>query len=132
MVNWQTVTNIHKKIMYNDRCNIYTYEDELDEDGAVKTVKKVKPLYSNVPCKVSYSLRTWDNFYHKNIDTTPYEKEPKLFIETKYAVKPGYYYSVTRYNPSTKKAIHHFEAQGGFPQVLWSHQEILLNIRGDM
>lgn len=131
MVSLKAVQNIHRKIMYHDECDIYTYAEEKDEDGATLTTKSLTPLYLKVPCKVSFSLRTWDNFTHQPIDTTPYAKQPKIFLDTKYICEPGYYFEVRRYDQDTKQLIATYKGQGGKSQVSLTHQEILIDLKGD-
>lgn len=131
MVNFKTVQKIHKKLMYKDKCDIYEFKKELDDNGATKTRKQKVPKYLDVPCKVSFSLRTWDTFSHKMVDVTPYEKQPKIFMEVEYKVEPGYYFEVRRLDDITKEVIAEYKGQCGLPQVCLSHQEILLDTRGN-
>lgn len=130
MVSFNTIGKIHKKIMYHDECDVYSYEDVEDEDGAVETQRNVL-VYEKVPCKISFSLRTWDMFSKKEIDTTTYEKQPKIFMENKYNIQPGYYLEARRYDDKTGQLLYTYKGQAGLPQVSLSHQEILLNVKGD-
>lgn len=70
-------------------------------------------------------------FSRKEIDTTPYEKQPKIFMEVEYKVEPGYYIEARRYDPKTRELIGTYKGQAGLPQVSLTHQEILLDVRGD-
>lgn len=131
MVNFKSVQKIHKKLMYHDKCDIYKFSKVKKENGATSTRKSKTALYTDVPCKVSFSLRTWDMFTKKEIDTTPYEKQPKIFMEVEYKVEPGYYLVARRFDPQTGELIATYEGQAGLPQVSLTHQEILLNVKGD-
>lgn len=131
MVNWKAVQRIHKKVMYHDKCDIYRYEQITNANGSKSTKKNKIPIYLDVPCKISFSLRTWDMFTHKPMDVTPYEKQPKIFMEVEYKVEPGFYIEAHRYDPATKQLLETYEGQAGLPHVLLSHQEILLNTKGD-
>lgn len=131
MVSFRAINRVHKKIMYKDICNIYEFVAIKSTNGATQTKKTKKPIYENVPCKVSFSLRTWDTFTHKAIDTTPYEKQPKIFLDVEYTIRPGYYFEVARFNDQTGEKIFECAGQCGLPQVLWSHQEVLLDVRGN-
>ena len=131
MVNFKTVQRIHKKIMYTDRCDIYEYVNEIKDNGAKSTRKNLVPKYMDVPCKISFSLRTWDVFHHKDVDITPYEKQPKIFMEVEYKVEPGYYFEARRFDPQSGEIIAEYKGQCGLPQVHLSHQEILLDTRGN-
>ena len=131
MVNFKSVQKLHKKLMYHDKCDIFKYEKEVNPNGSKSTKKQKVPIYMDVPCKISFSLRTWDMFSHKAIDTTPYEKQPKIFMEVEYKVEPGYYFEVRRYDQENGKIIATYKGQCGLPQVCLSHQEILLDVKGD-
>lgn len=131
MVDYKAVQNIHRKLMYHDRCDIFTYDKITKANGAKSTQKTLVPLYKDVPCKISFSLRIWDTFSRKYIDVTPYEKEPKIFLDVEYDVKPGYYIEARRYDCKTKEIIATYEGQAGLPQVSLTHQEVLLDTRGD-
>lgn len=131
MVNFKTIQKIHKKLMYHDKCDVFKYEKVSNENGSKSTKKDKVPVYENVPCKISFSLRTWDMFSHKVIDTTPYEKQPKIFMEVEYKVEPGYYLECRRYDQQTGEIIGIYKGQAGLPQVSLTHQEILLDVKGD-
>lgn len=130
MVNFKTVQRLHKKIMYKDKCDVYEFEKTKDENGATRTRKNKVPKFLDVPCKISFSLRTWDTFNHKYMDVTPYEKQPKLFMEVEYKVEAGYYIEARRFDPLTGELIAEYKGQAGLPQVCLSHQEILLDTKG--
>ena len=130
MVNLARVSKIHKKYMYHDKCDIYEYESKKNANGSVSTTKSKIPKYMNVPCKISFSERTWDTFHHTDMDTTPYQKQPKIFMEVEYLIKPGYYVEARRYKPGTKELIGEYKGECGLPQVSWTHQEVLLDCRG--
>lgn len=130
MVNFKTVQKIHKNLMYHDKCDVYEFEKVKDENGATTTRKNKIPKFLDVPCKISFSLRTWDNFNHKYVDVTPYEKQPKIFMEVEYKIEPGYYLEARRYDPQSGNLIAEYKGQAGLPQVSLSHQEILLDTKG--
>ena len=131
MVNFKTISKIHKNIMYHDKCDIYEYVSKKDDDGAQSTQKNKVPLYLDVPCKISFSLRTWDTFDHKKIDITPYEKQPKIFLENHYKIEPGYYLEAKRYDKETGNLLVEYKGQCGLPQVSLTHQEVLIDVRGN-
>lgn len=130
MVNFKTVQKIHKKLMYHDKCDIYVFEQEKNDNGSTSTRKSKIAKHIDVPCKISFSLRTWDTFSHKQIDVTPYEKQPKIFMEVEYKVNAGDYLEARRYDPQTRELIAEYKGQAGLPQVSLTHQEILLDTRG--
>lgn len=130
MVNFKTIQKIHKKLMYKDKCDVYIFEQEKNDNGSTSTRKSKVAKFIDVPCKISFSLRSWDTFSHKEIDITPYEKQPKIFMEVEYKVNPGDYLEARRYDPQTGELIAEYKGQAGLPQVSLTHQEILLDVRG--
>ena len=131
MVNFKAIQKIHKSLMYHDECDIYKYEDVLKPNGAKSTQKQKIPLEMNVPCKVSFNDRIWDTFHHNAKDVTPYQKQPKIFMEVEHHVESGYYIEARRYDTKTGELLFTYEGQAGVPQVFLTHQEILLDMRGD-
>lgn len=131
MVNFKAIQKIHKKVMYHDICDVYKFEAIIKSNGAKSTQRQKIPVYTDVPCKISFSLRTWDMFTNKSIDTYPYEKQPKIFMEVEYILEPGYYIVAKRLDPKTKQIIATYEGQCGKSQVSLTHQEVLLDVRGD-
>lgn len=131
MVNISKVAKIHEKLMYHDKCDIYSYVDSTDEDGATFTTLPKTATWSDVPCKVSFSLRSWGNFINRREDVIPYNKQPKIFLSTDYLIKPGDYFIVTRYNQNTGQIIATYEGAAGVPQVSLTHQEVLLDVKGN-
>lgn len=131
MVNFKSIQKIHRKIMYHDKCDVFIFDKVKKSNGATSTKKAPTPIYQNVPCKISFSLRTWDVFSKKEIDVSPHEKQPKIFTEVEYKIEPGYYIKAYRYDPQTHELIGLYEGQAGVPQVSLTHQEILLNVEGN-
>lgn len=131
MVNFKSIQKIHRKLMYHDKCDIYKYEVGTNPNGSKSTKKTKVPIYADVPCKISFSDRIWDTFHHNLVDTTPYEKQPKIFMEVEYHVEAGYYIEARRYDPGSGELLFTYEGQSGLPQVFLTHQEILLDMRGD-
>lgn len=116
--------------MYHDKCDIYVFESEKNDNGSTSTRKSKVAKYIDVPCKISFSLRTWDTFSHKEMDVTPYEKQPKLFMEVEYKVNPGDYIEARRYDSQSGELIAEYKGQAGLSQVSLTHQEILLDTKG--
>jgi hypothetical protein len=131
MVNFKAIQKLHKKIMYHDKCDIYKYEAETKSNGAKSTKKVAVPIESDVPCKISFNDRIWDTFHHNMLDVTPYQKQPKIFMEVEHHVESGYYIEARRYDPGSGELLFTYKGQAGVPQVFLTHQEILLDMRGD-
>ena len=131
MVNLKSIQKIHNNLMYHDKCDIFVYDKVKKDNGAISTKKSLTPIYKNVPCKISFSFRTGDMFNRKSIDTNTYEKQPKIFMDVEYKVEPGYYIEARRFDPKSGQLIATYKGQAGLPQVSLTHQEILLDVRGD-
>lgn len=131
MVNLKRIQKIHKTVMYHDKCDIYEFKQKKKANGAYSTQKAKTPKELNVPCKISFNDRIWDTFHHNDMDTTPYQKQPKIFMEVEHPVNTGDYIVARRYDPQSQELLFTYEGQAGVPQVFLTHQEILLDMRGD-
>lgn len=131
VVNYKKIQKIHKSLMYHDKCDIYRYEKVTKSNGAKNTKKELIPLEKDVPCKISFNDRIWDTFHHNEIDVTPYQKQPKVFMEVEHHVESGYYLEARRYDVVSGELLFTYKGQAGVPQVFLSHQEILIDMRGD-
>ena len=130
MVNMSQIQAIHEKIMYTDRCTIFEYITEDDDDGALVTHKGEIPQYDKIACHISYSLRIWDNFDKKNKDKTHYEKQPKLFISNNFIVAEGSY-AIAEKLDEKGNVIATYQGQVNIGSVCKSHQEFLIDVRSD-
>lgn len=124
--------DIHEKYMYHDKCDIFLFDDITDDDGAILTTKSKTPIYTDIPCKITFSLRTWDNFQQKPIDTTPYSKQPRIHVHNRYEIEKGYYAIAKKVDAKTRNIIATYEGQLGLPSVCSTHQEITIDCRGAM
>jgi hypothetical protein len=104
--------------MWDGRCNIYSYQETVDEFGATE-VKPNVLLFKDLPCRLSF----------KNISQTSQgetfagtSQVVKLFIAPELYVPPGCVFEVTQ-NGVTRKYKH-----SGVSAVYTNHQEIILDI----
>ena len=130
MVNFSAIAGIHQRLMYTDKCTIYVYGDEVDDDGAVKTGKPSEPTYKDIPCKVSFSLRTMETF-NKNVhEKTSNEKQPKIFISKEYKVPSGSYIEADKLDDNGD-VLYTYKGQSSIPAFCLTHQEIFILMRQD-
>lgn len=109
--------------LFTDKLDIYRHSVEENEDGTIKTGLPNKPLYSNIPCRISFS-RTIDLTTDVAINKLPIHLIPKVFCDTSIDIKAGDYIIITR-NSTQYKGI------AGKPNMYETHQEISLTVGGD-
>ena len=130
MVNLSAIAQIHQQLMYTDRCTIYVYDDEVDEDGAVKTGKPDKPTYIDVPCKISFSQRTVENASRASTEKVSNEKQPKILISMDYNIPQCSFIEASKLNEN-QKVLYTYKGQGGIPAFYLTHQEIFIQMKVD-
>ena len=116
------VTNL-LRMMWQDRCTIYTYQDIQKANGA--TGKERITLVTEEPCKLSFS----NNFRMNDpatvgLNAAEVFQHIKLFIRPELEIPPGSEILViTHVNGKTL----HYRASGT-PAVFTNHQEIILEV----
>ena len=130
MVNLSAIAGIHQKLMYTDKCTIYVYDDETDEDGAVKTGRPDVPTYTDIPCKISFSLRTMETFNKGVTEKTSNEKQPKVFLSKEYKVPDGSYIKADKLDENGN-VLYTYKGQSSIPAFCLTHQEIFILMRQD-
>lgn len=101
--------------LWNGRCDVINYVDEVNENGVTETNKIV--IAENVPCRVSY---TTDNAGVQTNTTDNISQQIKLFISNDIKIKPGSDIIVTQ-NGATKTYV-----SAGTPATYTAHQEVML------
>lgn len=130
VINLKAVQSIHEQMTYTDKCTVFKYKDDEDEDGAVATTRDNTPVYEDVPCHVSFSLRVMENFDKKYIDKTRYTKQPKIFINNKYTIPEGSYIVAQKLN-TEKQVVGTYKGQCSIASMCTTHQEFLIDVRED-
>lgn len=109
--------------LFSDKLDIYRYTSSLNDDGTTKPSLPDTPLYSNIPCRISFS-RTIDLTTDITVNKLPIHLIPKVFCDTSIDIKAGDYIVITRKNTQ-------YKGIAGKPNVYETHQEISLTVGGD-
>ena len=122
MIDLSKYSNVFSQL-YTDKLDIYRHTNSTNEDGTIKTKLPETPLYSSIPCRISFS-RTIDLTTDKAINKLPIHLIPKVFCNTDVDIKAGDYLIITRKNTQ-------YKGIAGMPNVYESHQEISITVEGD-
>lgn len=123
MINLKVFKGIVNQL-YTDKLDIYRHTNpELNSDGTTPTILPKKPIYTDIPCRISFS-RTIDLTTDRAINKLPIHLIPKVFCDTSIDIKAGDYIIIRRNNIEYKGLV-------GAPNVYETHQEISLTVEGD-
>ena len=111
--------------MFNDKMDINRYIDVANSDGTTDTRLSDAPIYTNVPCRVSFS--TYDNPRDNEVDNVPVKNVPKIFCKLNADIKAGDFITVRRYSDNGQ-VIATYAGKVGLPSVLITHKEALFSI----
>lgn len=123
MINF-TVTRNALRLLYTDKMEVYRHTNGLNADGTTITNLPKKSIYTNIPCRISFS-RTVDSPSDKAINRNPISEIPKIICDIDVDIKAGDFVIVTRNNKVTYKGLL------GLPNMYENHQEAMLDIRSD-
>ena len=106
--------------LYEDTCNIYTYEKITDVNTGI--TRQIKKIYlKNVSCRMSFS-----NFPSTTDDEqAKLTQSIKLFLPSDILIKAGSYVSICRQGLTTDYDC------SGKPAIYKTHQEINLELYND-
>ena len=106
--------------LYEDTCNIYTYEKITEANTGI--TKQVKKIYlENISCRMSFS-----NFPSTtNDEQAKLTQSIKLFLPSDILIKAGSYVSICRQGLTTDYVC------SGKPAIYKTHQEINLELYKD-
>lgn len=106
--------------LYEDTCNIYTYEKITEANTGI--TRQVKKIYlENISCRVSFS-----NFPSTTDDEqAKLTQSIKLFLPSDILIKAGSYVSICRQGLITDYVC------SGKPAIYKTHQEINLELYND-
>ena len=113
--------------MFTDKMSIFRYENKDNEDGSTDTVLPHSPLYTNVPCRVSFS-RKEESPKDNEVDDTPVIIAPKIFCKVDTDIKAGDVVTITRFNDDGD-IIATYSGKVGLPSVLITHKEVAFLIK---
>lgn len=111
--------------MFSDRMDITRYIDKENKDGTTETVLSDTPIYTDIPCRISFSSE--ENPGDTDIDNTPVKLSPKIFCKVGEDLREGDYITVRRFNDNNE-VIATYSGKVGLPAVLISHKEALFSI----
>lgn len=111
--------------MFSDTMDITRYIDKENDDGTTETVLSDTPIYSGVPCRISFSSE--ENPGDTDIDNTPVKLSPKIFCKVGVDLQTGDYITVKRLNDDGE-VIATYSGKVGMPAVYTSHKEALFYI----
>lgn len=111
--------------MFSDRVDITRYIDKENEDGSTETALPDTPIYTDVPCRISFSSD--ENPGDTDIDNTPIKLTPKIFCKLDADLQAGDYVTVRRLDDDGN-VIATYSGKVGMPAVHVSHKEVLFYI----
>lgn len=112
-------------ILYNDRMDIYRTGKSTNDDTTIDISYEPKPLYENVPCRLSFSSD--DTGADSEVDRNPVRFNPKLFCNAEVDLQAGDYIEVRRYSDNGS-IIKTYKGQVALPSWYPTHQEALVRI----
>lgn len=113
--------------MLTDKMDIRRYVDKNNDDGTTDTVMSDSPIYTNVPCRVSFSSE--DNPRDNNVDDVPVKNIPKIFCKVDADIKAGDLITVKRFDDDSN-VIATYTGKLGLSSTYITHKEALFSIEG--
>lgn len=113
-------------LIYDDRMDVYRHTEEKEDDGTTYTnINKGEPLYTGIPCRISFEYRDLKNDGPMEADKISYM--PKVFCKNSVDIKSGDYVIITRVSDDGK---HTRVFKGHLGDSAWfsTHQEAILGI----
>ena len=112
--------------LMTDQVDIYRYETDINEDGTDSIHLSEVPIYTDVPCRISFSSLEKPGNY--KVDENPINSSPKIFCPRGADVKAGDYFEVRRLN-GQGSVIAIYRGIAAMPAVYVTHIEVLIEIR---
>lgn len=113
---------------YTDEVTIYRYITFTDTDGATQYELSETPVYSSVPCRISFP--GMENPKDVTIDSVPLSYSPKLFLSPTIKVLPGDFVVIKRLD-GKGKTLKMYRGELGQSNMFPSHQEVRFNYKED-
>lgn len=118
------------ELLYNDRMDITSTVESVDEDGATVNGYPQEPQQKDVPCKVSLPSKD------KVSDSETFEAvslNPIIFCSPRIKVRAGDRIAVRKCHPdgTVYESFRGLLAETGKPNVFVTHQEFELKLEGD-
>jgi hypothetical protein len=114
--------------LYNDKLDINRYQKVLQVDSTTKSVLSTIPLYSDVPCRISFS--SIDNADNESQSSNIKYQRIVLFCAVSVDIQKGDF--VTAYRMQDDGSVlATYTGKCGLPSVYASHKEVELVQKGD-
>lgn len=110
---------------FTDRMSISRYQDRENSDETTDTILTDAPLYSDIPCRLSFASR--ENPEDSEVDDTPVKISPKIFCKRDVDIRAGDFITVKRFDDDGN-IIASYSGKAGLPSVFITHKEALFII----
>lgn len=111
--------------MFTDKMSVNRYQDKENPDKTTDTILSDTPIYSDVPCRVSFASR--ENPDDNELDNTPVKISPKIFCGKDVDIKAGDFVTVKRFDDDGNVTAS-YSGKIGMPSVFITHKEALFVI----
>lgn len=111
--------------LFTDKMTINRYTNSQNEDGTTDTVLSETPIYSDIPCRISFAQM--ESPKDKEIDDTPVSTTPKIFCKVGIDIREGDFVTVYRLDDNGT-VIATYSGKVGMPSTLITHKEALFYI----
>lgn len=110
---------------FADKMSINRYVDKETEDGSTETILPDEPIYTDVPCRISFSFD--ESPKDREVDEVPVKNICKVFCSTNVDIRAGDFVTVNRFDDD-RNVIATYSGKMGLPSVFITHKEALLSI----
>jgi hypothetical protein len=110
--------------LYTDEMDITRHQEVVNTDSTTDTILPSTPLYSNIPCRISYE--SMEKPGDKNVDEIPLVTVPKIFCSVERDIIAGDKI-VARRLDINKVVLDTIIGEAGRPSVFVTHKEVLIS-----
>ena len=111
--------------LFTDKMSINRYQERKNSDETIDTILQDIPLYSEVPCRLSFASR--ENPEDNEIDDVPIKISPKIFCKRDVDIKAGDFITVHRFDDDGNITAS-YSGKVGLPSVFMTHKEVMFTI----
>ena len=111
---------------FTDEMDIYHYENSTITSRTVATTLPSTPSKSSVPCRISFIKI--ESPLPQEVDGVPISTTPKIFCSIDSGIMEGDYVVIRRM--SSGSVIGTYKGHLGLPNILETHMEVLLGVKG--
>lgn len=113
-------------MLYDDRMDIFRTAENTNEDQSTDIFYQPEPLYTDVPCRISFSSD--DSGADSEVDENPIRYNPKIFCKAEVDLKAGDYVVIRRYADDGVTVRATYKGTAAQPSWYTTHQESLMRI----